>query len=132
MARWFGAASIYCLPARYEPFGLSALEAALSGCALVLGDIPSLREIWGDAVLFVPPDDLGALHNALESLIREDALRQAMGAAARARGHHYTPLRMATEYLSVYRQLCQQRRGQVPASRTDAPASVGPPSLSPR
>ncbi len=32
------------LPARYEPFGLSVLEAALSGCALVLGDIPSLRE----------------------------------------------------------------------------------------
>ena len=32
-------ASIYALPARYEPFGLSILEAALSGCALVLGDI---------------------------------------------------------------------------------------------
>jgi glycosyltransferase involved in cell wall biosynthesis len=28
--------AIYALPARYEPFGLSALEAALSGCALVL------------------------------------------------------------------------------------------------
>ncbi|MCL4401427.1 MAG: glycosyltransferase family 4 protein, partial [Acidobacteria bacterium] len=41
-------ASIYALPARYEPFGLSALEAALAGCALVLGDIPSLREVWGD------------------------------------------------------------------------------------
>ena len=38
-------------------FGFSVLEAALSGCALVLGDIPSLREIWGDAALFVPPDD---------------------------------------------------------------------------
>ena len=34
------------LPARYEPFGLSILEAALSGCALVLGDLPSLRELW--------------------------------------------------------------------------------------
>ena len=40
-------ASIYALPARYEPFGLSILEAALSGAALVLGDIPSLREVWG-------------------------------------------------------------------------------------
>src|SRR5690606_871916 len=37
-------ASIFALPARYEPFGLCALEAALAGCALVLGDIPSLRE----------------------------------------------------------------------------------------
>ena len=55
------AASIYALPARYEPFGLSALEAALSGCALVLGDIPSLREVWGDAAIFVDPDDHDAL-----------------------------------------------------------------------
>ena len=51
------APSIYALPARYEPFGLSVLEAALSGCALVLGDIPSLREIWDGAALFVDPDD---------------------------------------------------------------------------
>ena len=33
------AAPICALPSRYEPFGLCALEAALSGCALVLGDI---------------------------------------------------------------------------------------------
>ena len=53
LADWYARAPIYALPARYEPFGLSVLEAALSGCALVLGDIPSLREIWGGAALFV-------------------------------------------------------------------------------
>ena len=46
LAGHLGSASIYALPALYEPFGLSVLEAALSGCALVLGDIPSLRELW--------------------------------------------------------------------------------------
>jgi glycosyltransferase involved in cell wall biosynthesis len=35
LKRWMAEAAIYALPARYEPFGLSALEAALSGCALV-------------------------------------------------------------------------------------------------
>jgi glycogen(starch) synthase len=49
MASWFSRASIYALPAHYEPFGLSALEAGLAGCILVLEDIPSLREVWGDA-----------------------------------------------------------------------------------
>ena len=57
LADWYGRAAIYALPARYEPFGLSALEAALSGCALVLSDIPSLREIWEDAAFFVSPND---------------------------------------------------------------------------
>jgi glycosyltransferase involved in cell wall biosynthesis len=62
-------AAIYVLPARYEPFGLSALEAALSGCALVLGDLPSLREIWGETAVFIPPDDSEALHSAVSALI---------------------------------------------------------------
>ena len=53
LARLYGAAPIYAHPARYEPFGLSVLEAALSGCALVLGDIPSLRELWSGAAVFV-------------------------------------------------------------------------------
>lgn len=57
LAALYARASIYALPARYEPFGLSILEAALSGCALVLGDIPSLRETWNDAAIFVAPSD---------------------------------------------------------------------------
>src|SRR5690606_27826406 len=57
LAMWLGRAAIYALPARYEPFGLSVLEAGLSGCALVLGDIPSLREIWEGAAVFVPAED---------------------------------------------------------------------------
>ena len=56
VAMWLRRAAIFALPARYEPFGLSALEAGLAGCALVLGDIPSLREVWHDAALFVPPE----------------------------------------------------------------------------
>src|SRR4051812_8340607 len=56
LAGWLRRASIFVLPARYEPFGLGPLEAALAGCALVLGDIPSLHEVWGDAALYVDPD----------------------------------------------------------------------------
>jgi glycogen synthase len=57
MARQLGAASIFVAPAVYEPFGLAILEAAAAGCALVLGDIPSLRENWDGAALFVEPED---------------------------------------------------------------------------
>lgn len=110
LARWMRRASVYALPARYEPFGLSALEAALSGCALVLGDIPSLREVWGaGAALFVPPDDVGALVEALESLRRDVSLRDGLAARARARALTYTPRRMAADYLSVYAALTGAR-----------------------
>ena len=105
LAGWLGRASIYALPARYEPFGLSALEAGLAGCALVLGDIPSLREVWGDAALFAAPDDLDALEGVLCQLITDAPLRQTMAARARARALEYAPTRMAVDYLGAYRRL---------------------------
>lgn len=100
-------AAIYALPARYEPFGLSALEAALSGCALVLGDIPSLREVWGDAALFVQPDDADGLRRVLNGLIDDRARRTRLAAAAGRRAERYSPERQACSYLAVYRRLLE-------------------------
>ena len=106
---WMSRASIYALPARYEPFGLSALEAALAGCALVLGRIDSLQEIWGDAALYVDPDDQDQLRAALLRLIGDDRLRRRMGARARTRAQAFTPARMAAAYLDAYRHLARSR-----------------------
>jgi glycosyltransferase involved in cell wall biosynthesis len=105
LARWFSRASIYALPARYEPFGLSALEAGLSGCALVLGDIASLREVWGDAALFVPPDDLGGLESVLMDLIESEPLRRQMGARAQERASLYSLSRLGDGYLRLYEDM---------------------------
>jgi glycogen(starch) synthase len=101
-------ASIYALPARYEPFGLSALEAALSGCALVLGDIASLREVWGPAARYVPPDDTQALRETLEQLIAAPAERNRLAQAAHARAQRYTASAMCDAYLAVYGHLSPQ------------------------
>jgi glycosyltransferase involved in cell wall biosynthesis len=105
VASWMARASIYALPARYEPFGLSILEAALSGCALVLGDLPSLRELWEDAAVWVPPGDDRTLAGALDSLIRDARLRRSMAARARARAERYTPEAMVRGYLALYAEL---------------------------
>jgi glycogen(starch) synthase len=102
-------AAIFVLPARYEPFGLSALEAGLSGCALVLGDIPSLRETWQGAAIFVPPDDPIALTNALNGLVENRPRREHFGQRARVRALEFSPHRMATEYIAAYRTCAGQR-----------------------
>jgi glycosyltransferase involved in cell wall biosynthesis len=105
LAGYMGRASIYVLPARYEPFGLAALEAALAGCALVLGDIPSLREVWEDAAVFVPPDDTDMLARALRRLVSEPVLCSRMSTLARTRALEFSPDRMADAYLAVYADL---------------------------
>ena len=110
LRRWMARAAIYALPARYEPFGLSVLEAAQCGCALVLGDIPSLREVWGEDALFVPPDDHDALADALHGLIEDGALRASMARRARRRARRYSADAMASRYRDVYLDLIARRR----------------------
>ena len=105
MAAAYRDAAIYCLPAKYEPFGLTPLEAARSGCALVLGDVPSLREVWGDAAAFVPPDDPGALFDTLHALTRDRGRRAVLGRAALARSARHTRDAMTDAYLAAYESL---------------------------
>ena len=102
MERWLSRAAVYALPAKYEPFGLSVLEAAMSGCALVLGDIPSLRENWEDAALFVPPDDVSAIADTLLQVIGDPRARVALGGRALERARRFSLDRMTREYLDAY------------------------------
>jgi glycogen(starch) synthase len=105
LGRWMQRAAIFALPARYEPFGLSILEAAAAGCALVLGDIPSLRELWGDAAVFVDPSDRVALSIALTGLIADGPGRARLGELARQRAERYGAAAMGGRYLDLYRSL---------------------------
>ena len=98
-------ASIFALPTRYDPFGIAPLEAALAGCALVLGDTPSLRETWGDAALFAPADDGDAFAAVLHRLVDDADLRREMAGRARSCAMQQTPERMAASILECYREL---------------------------
>lgn len=98
-------AAIYALPARYEPFGLSVLEAAYSGCALLLGDIPSLRENWDGAARFVDPHDDDAIRAGLGELIADEQARLDLSRRAAERAPRFTPEAMAAAYLNAYIEL---------------------------
>ncbi len=86
------------------------LEAALSGCALVLGDIPSLREIWGDAAIFVAPNDTDSLQSAINRLIERPSFRDEMASRSTARARLFTADRMAQSYTETYQSLAGMRR----------------------
>jgi glycogen synthase len=109
IASWLRRASIYAFPAKYEPFGLSVLEAALGGCALVLSDLPTLRERWDGAAVFVEPDEHTILRLALDALIGDSGLRHTLAMRARRRALDLTPERMARGYLELYRELLARR-----------------------
>jgi glycogen synthase len=128
LSAWLRRSAIFVMPARYEPSGLSVLNAARAGCALVLSDIPSLRELWGEAALFVPVDDDSALAATLTMLAGDSQARGSMARAARRRALDYSYERCVREYLLAYRVLRggyeRLYDGVREAPRTDAVSSL--------
>ncbi|MEQ8822085.1 MAG: glycosyltransferase family 4 protein [Sumerlaeia bacterium] len=123
MPSHYAQAAIFAHPARYEPFGLAPVEAALSGCALVLGDIDTLREIWRGAALFVPPDDVAELRRTLQDLSANEPLRLRLAETARARALELTPEAMARGVLEAYASLTEHRAAEIPAPAGERIAS---------
>jgi glycosyltransferase involved in cell wall biosynthesis len=94
---------VYLSPARYDPFGLLPLQAALNGCALLLSDIASYRELWDGAALLFRSDDAADLRRQWSRLL--DAPDVALDLAGRARQRaleRYTVSRMAEAYSDLY------------------------------
>jgi len=113
-------ATIYALPARYEPFGLSILEAAQNGCALVLGDIASLRENWTGAALFVDPEDVEGLGRTLRALIDDRRTRRALARRARRRARRFSLRKMCRATLELYERTAAQHPALPDGPLTDA------------
>jgi glycosyltransferase involved in cell wall biosynthesis len=78
-------ADVVVVPSRWpEPFALTVLEGMASGAAVVASDVGGIPEAAGDAGVLVPPDDDGALAEALEALADDAVLLARARAAGRA------------------------------------------------
>lgn len=104
-------AGIFVHPALYEPFGLSVLEAARARCCLVLSDIPSLRELWDGAAVFIEACQPEAWVRELNRLARNPAERESMGQLAYSQSMKYTASSSVKQYREVYRSLVSSNAG---------------------
>jgi glycosyltransferase involved in cell wall biosynthesis len=87
MRSFYAACDVFVLPSHSEGASMVVLEAMAMGCAVVVSDIPSLRELVGPGEHgeVVPPGDADALALALERHCDDPDRRRALGAAAVAR-----------------------------------------------
>ena len=106
----YSRAAIYAATARYEPLGMAALEAAFSRCAIVANDIPSFREIWGDAALYFHTNDGASLADKIRLLNNDRPMRRAYAEMAYSRARErFTTKRMIDDCLQLYRSLVPAR-----------------------
>ena len=101
-------AAIACLPSYREGLPKSLIEALATGLPCVTTDVPGCREVVTENVngLLVPAREVQPLVRALQSLIDNPALREAMGRNGRQRAvAEFSSDRVVRETLSVYRSM---------------------------
>jgi glycogen(starch) synthase len=102
----YAESAIYAATSRYEPFGLAAVEAALSGCALIANDIATFRELWGDAAFYFKANDSNALAAALAELAGNPILREDFAQRAYHRALNcFAAEIMVTQYDMLYQNV---------------------------
>jgi glycogen synthase len=105
------AAGIFAHPALYEPFGLSILEAARARSCLVLSDIPSLRELWNGAAIFVDPREPAAWIRELNRLAHNSSERESLGQLAYSQSLKYGAGSSVQQYCELYGSLVSSNSG---------------------
>ena len=80
-------ATVFAIPSIYEPLGIVNLEAMACATAVVGSRTGGIPEVVaeGETGLLVPPGEPGPLATALNALLRDPGLAQAMGQAGRKR-----------------------------------------------
>lgn len=61
---------VLLFPTYFEGFGYPPVEAAYMNVPSIVYDLPVLRETLGEAPLYVPPGDIRALNDAVQTMLR--------------------------------------------------------------
>jgi alpha-maltose-1-phosphate synthase len=90
LAGAYAAADVFCMPTRFEAFGIAYIEAMHFGLPCVGTNVWAVPEIIaeGETGFLVPPDDVGSLADRLLRLLKDRGLARRMGLAGRARANH--------------------------------------------
>lgn len=99
----YKAADVVVVPSRRgESFGLVVLEGLAAGAAVVASDIPGYRYAGGDAVRYLPAEDLPAWRRGLEDLLDDEEARLELARRGPDRARDLDWARIADEMLKVY------------------------------
>lgn len=110
LVRLYKSASMLVLPSRYEGFGLPVVEAMATGTPVICSDIPVLREVGGDAALFVNPDDIAGLADAMKMVLVDRLKADSLRARGLDRARLFSWGETARKTLGVYEAAAARRR----------------------
>ncbi len=105
----YASADLYVDMSYYEGFGLQAIEAMSCGAPVVASRIPAFMEVLGAAAVLVGVDDVPALAQGMERILRNPAEQRERSRLGRERAGGFSWQRAAEETLAVYRAVAGTR-----------------------
>lgn len=99
-------ADIFCLPSYHESFGLTNIEAMLSGLPVISTRIDAIQEYIDDAEcgFLVEPGNIEELRVKLRLLIEDKELRQKFGKKGGRNAEKYTVEKSAKQMEKIYKK----------------------------
>ena len=97
----------------FEGFGLPILEAQATGRPVITSDRSSMPEVAGAGALFVEPENVGSIREAVEQVMARADLRRDLVARGFDNVRRFQPGAVAAGYEAIYRELADGSLGGV-------------------
>lgn len=98
----YSGAELFLFPSLYEGLGLPVLEAFASGSAVIASDIPSLREIGGDAPFYVNPEKVDEIEDAISKIMEDSKLKSQLIKRGFSRVKKFSWKKASEQMLKIY------------------------------
>lgn len=94
---------VFC--SKFEGFGLPIIEAQAMRTPVITSDISPMKEVAGNAAILVDPENISAIHSAIETVIGDAALRTTLVEKGLENVKRFDADHIAEKYIAVYKEL---------------------------
>lgn len=101
----YSMADVFLYPSKHEAFPIPITEAMACGTPIITSDANGLREIAGDAALFVHPDDHDEIAHAISQVLTDNELRNDLSAKGLERAQNFSWSKCARQVLENLQDL---------------------------
>jgi len=102
LSKLFSQSIAYVFPSLSEGFGIPGLNAMAASVPLIASNIPTLKEIYGDAAMYFDPKNPKDIAEKIKKILSSDKIRSELVEKEKSQVKKYSWQKMAEETLKVY------------------------------